>query len=76
MIYDTGMDDGCNTEGKVAAEPQDDPPCCPKRKSVRFCSACPVTEVREVTHQYPSHYFYTSPCEAADAEDEGEWAAG
>jgi len=30
------------------------------RKRVRFCADHPVTEVLDVTHEYPHHYFYTS----------------
>jgi hypothetical protein len=30
------------------------------RKRVRFCADHPVTEVVDVTHEYPHNYFYTS----------------
>mmetsp|Transcript_18310 Transcript_18310/g.39579 ORF Transcript_18310/g.39579 Transcript_18310/m.39579 type:complete len:161 (-) Transcript_18310:209-691(-) len=41
-----------------------DMPSCPmyiapRRKRVKFCAEHPVTKVMEVTHKYPSNYFYS-----------------
>jgi hypothetical protein len=30
------------------------------KKRVSFCADCPVTDVVEITHEYPSDYFYSS----------------
>jgi len=30
------------------------------KKRVSFCADCPVTEVVEISHEYPYDYFYSS----------------